>query len=452
MIDKKDSKHNPSKETKKGTPRKRTGKSPKKEHPPKEESFDFSDFPNPLIAMLHDLMQHASNVEIHSIGFPGLSRKKLKNEPSKDQEEKPAAEKKPAPDPFQKIREFRSTPREIRDYLNRFVVSQEQAKRVLSVAVCDHYNHIRTLLNNPEKNKEYYAKNNVLMIGPTGCGKTYLMRCLAAHLGVPFVKADATKYSETGYVGYDVEDMVRDLVKAANGNVALAQYGIIYIDEIDKIAGAGEGRKDISGRGVQINLLKMLEDMEIKVASQAEMFSPMHMMMQQNGPTTISTKNILFIVSGAFSPLPAIIRKRLGQSLIGFNKSASSQSEQTDEEVLMNVRTEDLVKFGFEPEFVGRFPVRVALSALSEEDLVKILTSVENGFLNQYVEAFKGYGIELSLLPGAAEEIAREAALEKTGARGLLTVLEQQFRNYKFELPGTGCTQLTIAPEDVRRR
>jgi endopeptidase Clp ATP-binding regulatory subunit ClpX len=289
------------------------------------------------------------------------------------------------------------------------------------------------------------------MIGPTGCGKTYLMRCLAEHLGVPFVKADATKYSETGYVGYDVEDMVRDLIKAADGNVALAQYGIIYIDEIDKIAGFGEGRKDISGRGVQINLLKMLEDAEIKVASQAEMFSPMQLMMHQRGPSTISTKNILFIVSGAFGQLPEIIRRRLGQSQIGFDKSASAKNILDDGQILRRLRTEDLVKFGFEPEFVGRFPVRVALAALSEDDLEKVLASVENGFLAQYEEAFRGYGIELAFLPGAAKAIAHAATEEQTGARGLLTVLEHLFRNFKFELPGTDCKRLEIAPEDVRR-
>ena len=223
------------------------------------------------------------------------------------------------------IREFNLKPREIRDYLDRFVIQQAEAKKVLSVAICDHYNHVRQCLENPGLQERDYAKQNILLLGPTGVGKTYLMRCIAKLIGVPFVKADATKFSETGYVGGDVEDLVRDLVKAANGDVELAQYGIIYVDEIDKIASAAGNTvgRDVSGRGVQINLLKLMEDTEVNLQSQNDIAGQIQAMMdlqRRSGPRrrTINTRHVLFIVSGAFDKLSDQVKRRVRSGQIGF--------------------------------------------------------------------------------------------------------------------------------------
>ncbi len=380
---------------------------------------------------LRDLAKNG-NVRIESFGTA------LPPRPRRTNIKKPKAE---ADDNLRKIREFKYTPIQVSRYLDRFVVAQEDAKHALSVAVCDHYNHIRRCIDNPEREALdiNHAKHNVLMMGPTGVGKTYIMRCLAQLIGVPFVKADATKYSETGYVGYDVEDMIRDLIKAAGGDVSLAQYGIVYIDEIDKLARQGsDGHRDVSGRGVQINLLKMMEDTEVKVVGQTDMMAQMRFAMSNNGqPSTIRTRNILFIVSGAFDKLADIVRRRKGKAIIGFEHEGAEDEEKSDAEMLQGVETQDLVEYGFEPEFVGRLPVRVALSDLCEADLKKILTSVSNNYIEQYKEAFEDYGIELTMTDDALDEIARQAAAEKTGARGLVTVLERLFRKFKYYLPGS---------------
>ena len=413
--------------------------------PKNDDPSQDNDSENPF-SFLRDLLSHNANVRVEAFqipmdGIPNRTRKRRDKASKQDQ----------ADDSLRKIREFNYYPRQIRDYLNRFVISQEQAKRVLAVAICDHYNHIRHILEKPELDTLDHAKHNVLMIGPTGVGKTHLMRTLARLIGVPFVKVDATKYSETGYVGYDVEDIVRDLIKIANGNVNLAQYGIVYIDEIDKITGTEGGHRDVSGRGVQINLLKLLEDSEVKVVSQTDMLSQMRMSMSNdNQPSVIHTKNILFIVSGAFDRLADIVRHRLGKSRIGFGEDSESAALLENDQLLSQVQTEDLVNFGFEPEFVGRLPVRVALSNLSASDLEKVLSQVENGFLQQYIEAFHEYGIDCRVQPDAIQLIAEKAFEEKTGARGLITVLEHLFRNFKFELPHSGVTTLDITAEVVK--
>lgn len=377
----------------------------------------------------------------------------------KNKDESSAAKDSPPPadDPLEAIRSFDRKPKEVRDYLDRFVIKQEQAKRVLSVAVCDHYNHVRRCIQEDRAQATEYLKPNVLLLGPTGVGKTYLMRNVAKLIGVPFVKADATKFSETGYVGNDVDDLVRDLVKQADGNVELAQYGIIYVDEIDKIAAEGSrGGRDVSGRGVQINLLKLMEETEVNLQSPQDMMGQMKafMEMQRGGKPkkpTISTKNILFIVSGAFDQLAESVRKRLDLNRIGFGSSEEKELSKSGINFLNKAETQDFIKYGFEPEFVGRLPVRVACDELTQCDLADILLSSEGNALDQYRKDFEGYGIKFDMDNSAIQEVARLAALEKTGARGLVTILERIFRDFKFELPSTSIRKFSVDAETVSR-
>lgn len=356
---------------------------------------------------------------------------------------------------LRKIREFSMKPREIRDYLNRFVIKQDEAKKVLSVSICDHYNHVRRCIERPEVLETEYGKQNILILGPTGVGKTYLMRTIAKLIGVPFVKADATKFSETGYVGGDVEDLVRDLVKAANGNVDVAQYGIIYIDEIDKIAGRGgeSGGRDVSGRGVQINLLKLMEESNVNVVSPQDMMGQMQMAMSARSgkkmKRTINTRHILFIVSGAFDKLGEDIANRMNKNRIGFSAEDDFSQDKDSSDFLKFAETSDFIKYGFEAEFIGRLPVRVACEALKADDLANILVSSEGSILKQYKEDFAGYGIEFSVTPEAVSEIARLAHKEKTGARGLMTVFERTLRDFKFELPSSGIKRFELDTETV---
>ena len=358
---------------------------------------------------------------------------------------------------LEKIRNFSLRPKEIRDYLDRFVIQQNEAKKVLSVSICDHYNHVRACLENPDLRETDYAKQNILLLGPTGVGKTYLMRCIARLIGVPFVKADATKFSETGYVGGDVEDLIRDLVKAANGDVELAQYGIVYIDEIDKIAtstgtATGGSGRDVSGRGVQINLLKLMEETDVNLASQTDFAAQMQAMMdfQRSGKPrkrTINTRHILFIVSGAFDRLALSVKRRLQTSNIGFSAANAAQGAQAfehDSGYLQLAQSRDIIDYGMEPEFVGRLPVRVACQGLTAGDLEKILLTSEGSILTQYRADFSGYGIDFEITPDAISEVAERASRENTGARGLMTVLERVFRDFKFELPSTAIKSFRI--------
>lgn len=350
------------------------------------------------------------------------------------------------PDDF----EFKHKPRDVKEYLDRFVIKQEEAKKVLSVALCDHYHHVRLALEGKESPN--YAKQNVILIGPTGVGKTYLIRSAAELIGVPFVKADATKFSETGYVGGDVEDMVRDLVRLAEGDIQRAQYGIIYIDEIDKIAAANNASgRDVSGRGVQTNLLKLMEETEVPSRSQNDIAGQIQAMMDmqrgRKSPTTINTKHILFIVSGAFGGLEKISRKRLHEATIGF--AAREKPLETPEEVLAAAQTRDFIEFGFEPEFIGRLPVRVVCHSLKTDDLFQILKSSEGSIIRQYEQDFAAYGIEVLFSDEGLRRIAERASEEQTGARGLMTVCERVFREIKFELPSTSVKRFVVTPDLV---
>ena len=344
---------------------------------------------------------------------------------------------------------FEKKPREVKAYLDRFVIKQEEAKKVLSVALCDHYHHVR--LAREGRGQANYAKQNVILLGPTGVGKTYLIRNAADLIGVPFDKADATKFSETGYVGADVEDLVRELLRRAEGDVERAQYGIIYIDEIDKIATASNlNGRDVSGRGVQTNLLKLMEETEVPARSPNDISGQIQAMMDftQRGkktPASINTRHILFIVSGAFDGLEKIVKKRVREASIGF--AASSARSVAETLVLEEAQTRDFIEFGFEPEFIGRLPVRVVCHPLSVEDLFTILKTSEGSIIRQYEQTFAAYGIEVLFRDDGLRRIAELAGEETTGARGLMTICERIFRDFKFELPSTLVRRFVVTGE-----
>jgi len=353
------------------------------------------------------------------------------------------------------IQNFDLRPKEIVEYLDRYVIRQDNAKKVLAVAICDHYNHVRRYLSSPEASQPInYAKPNILLAGPTGVGKTYLMKSIARLIGVPFVKGDATKFSETGIVGKDAEDLVHDLVDAAGGNTTVAQFGIIYIDEIDKIATGGGGSSanfhgDFNKRGVQNNFLKLLEDTDVPLERETglRLGGLLGGLGGAQRPSTINTRNILFIFSGAFTGLDAEIKRRKEHKSFGFaaadstpnagDSSSESKAPAKTGSYLSHAETSDFVSAGLEPEFVGRVPVRVALDALDADDLKEILTNAEGSVLGQFVRDFEGYSINMTASDAALTEVAKLAAKEGTGARGLVTVLERTLREHKYELPSS---------------
>jgi endopeptidase Clp ATP-binding regulatory subunit ClpX len=338
------------------------------------------------------------------------------------------------PKPARESFAFKLRPRDIKEHLDRFVIRQDEAKKVLSVALCDHFQHVR--LTREGDTAPHYVKQNVLLLGPTGVGKTHLIRSAAELIGVPFVKADATKFSETGYVGGDVEELIRDLIRRANGELDRAAQGIVYLDEIDKIAGREAGTRDVSGRGVQTNLLKLMEDADVPVMSPNEVPPPGTPRPREN---SIHTRHILFIVSGAFAGMETVVRKRRGSAVDGISTS----------QLIAEATTQDFIEFGFEPEFIGRLPVRVSCKGLTADDLYHVMRDSESSLLRQYERAFRAYGIEVSFRADGLRQIAEQAAAENTGARGLMTVCERVLRDFKFELPSTRIRQLVVDADVV---
>jgi ATP-dependent Clp protease ATP-binding subunit ClpX len=351
--------------------------------------------------------------------------------------------------------DFKFRPAEIKAHLDKYVIRQDEAKKVLATAVCDHYNHAKILWAHRERGENIeFSKQNVIILGPTGVGKTYLVKHIAELIGVPFVKADATKFSETGYVGGDVDDLVRDLVSKAGGNVSLAEHGIIYLDEVDKLASAsGRGGRDVSGRGVQTALLKLMEETEVPLYAPNDMRAQMQMMFDmrkggKGGREVINTRNILFIVSGAFAGLEKVVENRVSKGSIGFSPQAAERT--SGDGLLRQAKTQDLIDYGFEAEFIGRLPVRVVCDSLSADDLYEIMKRSAGSLIRQFEKEFGAYGIEARFHDEALRIIAEQAATEKTGARGLVTAWERVLRDFKFEMPSLGLPVLEVTEELVK--
>ncbi len=350
---------------------------------------------------------------------------------------------------------FDLLPEELENYLKSYVVKQDKAISVLATKICTHFNRIRYAKSSRKGSSNIgIIKNNVLMIGPTGVGKTYIVKLIAQKLGVPFVKGDATKFSETGYVGGDVEDLVRDLVHEAGDNIELAESGIIYIDEIDKIASSKDiiGH-DVSRTGVQRALLKPMEETEVDLRVPHDPVSQLQAIeyYRRTGKKprrVVNTKNILFIVSGAFNGLADIIKKRLQKQGIGFEAEISSKTTSWD--ILKHVTPQDLVEFGFESEFVGRLPVIVVLDELTRDDLVEILKNPNTPVVLSKRIDFRAYGIDIEFEDEALEKIADIAAEQKTGARGLVNAMEKVLIPFEKKLPSTRIKRFVVTAEVVQ--